>query len=86
MELNPNGNVKSYLEVIEHELHMKKNYTNEEILSIQRELDEKKVQHELDGVEITSEDAITVLNIMSNGLSKDDAIDEVLNDICDVLS
>ena len=65
---------------------MKKNYTNEEILSIQRELDEKKRQYELDGVEITLEDAITVLNIMSNGLSKDDAIDEVLNDICDVLS
>ena len=65
---------------------MKTNYTNEEILSIQRELDEKKRQYELDGVEITQEDAITVLNIMSNGLSKDEAIDEVLNDICDVLS
>ena len=65
---------------------MKTNYTNEEILSIQRELDEKKRQYELDGVEITPEDAITVLNIMSNGLPKDDAIDEVLNDICDVLS
>ena len=65
---------------------MKKNYTNEEILSIQRELDEKKCQYELDGVEITPEDAITDLNIMSNGLSKDEAIDEVLNDICDVLS
>ena len=65
---------------------MKKNYSNEEILSIQRELDEKKRQYELDGVEITPEDAITVLNIMSNGLPKDEAIDEVLNDICDVLS
>ena len=65
---------------------MKTNYTNEEILSIQRELDEKKRQYELDGVEITPEDAITVLNIMSNGLSKDEAIGEVLNDICDVLS
>ena len=65
---------------------MKTNYTNEEILSIQRELDEKKRQYELDGVEITPEDAITVLNIMSNGLSKDEAIDEVLNDICNVLS
>ena len=29
---------------------MKTNYTNEEILSIQRELDEKKRQYELDGV------------------------------------
>ena len=65
---------------------MKKNYSNEEILSIQRELDEKKRQYELDGVEITPEDAITVLNIISNGLSKDEAIDEVLNDICEVLS
>ena len=65
---------------------MKAKYSNEEILSIQRELDEKKHQYELDGVEITIEDAITVLNIMSNGLSKDEAIDEVLNDICDVLS
>ena len=65
---------------------MKAKYSNEEILSIQRELDEKKRQYELDGVEITPEDTITVLNIMSNGLSKDEAIDEVLNDICDVLS
>ena len=65
---------------------MKNNYSNEEILYIQRELDEKKRQYELDGVEITPEDAITVLNIMSNGLSKDEAIDEVLNGICDVLS
>ena len=65
---------------------MKKNYSNEEILSIQRELDEKKRQYELDGVEITPEDAITVLNIMSNGLSKDEAIDEVLNGIYEVIS
>ena len=65
---------------------MKTNYTNKEILSIQRELDEKKRQYELDGVEITPEDAITVLNIMSNGLSKDEAIDEVLNGIYEVLS
>ena len=65
---------------------MKTNYTNEEILSIQRELDEKKRQYELDGEEITPEDAITVLNIMSNGLSKDEAIDKVLNGICEVLS
>ena len=65
---------------------MKKNYTNEEIISMQRELDEKKHQYELDGVEITPEDSIIVLNIMSNGLSKDEAIDEVLNGICEVLS
>ena len=65
---------------------MKAKYSNEEILSIQRELDEKKRQYELDGVEIVPEDAITVLNMISNGLSKDEAIDEVLNDICDVLS
>ena len=65
---------------------MKTNYSNEEILSIQRELDEKKRQYELDGVEITPEDTITVLNIISNGLSKDEAIDEVLNGICEVLS
>lgn len=65
---------------------MKKNYTNEEILSIQRELDEKKRQYELDGVEITPEDSITLLNIMSNDLSKNEAIDEVLNGICEVLS
>ena len=65
---------------------MKKNYTNEEIISIQRELDEKKRQYELDGVEITSEDAVNVLNMMSNGLSKDKAIDEVLNGIYEVLT
>ena len=65
---------------------MKKNYTNEEIISIMRELDEKKRQYELDGVEITSEDAVNVLNMMSNGMSKDDAIDEVLNGIYEVLT
>ena len=65
---------------------MKKNYTNEEIISIQRELDEKKRQYELDGVEITQEDATTVLNMMSKGLSKDKAIDEVLNGIYEVLT
>lgn len=65
---------------------MKKNYTNEEIISIQRELDEKKRQYELDGVEITAEDATTVLNMMSNGMSKDKAIDEVLNGIYEVIS
>lgn len=65
---------------------MKKNYTNEEIISIQRELDEKKRQYELAGVEITQEDATTVLNMMSNGMSKDKAIDEVLNGIYEVIS
>ena len=65
---------------------MKKNYTNAEIISIQRELDEKKCQYELDGVEITSEDAVNVLNMMSKGLSKDKAIDEVLNGIYEVIS
>ena len=65
---------------------MEAKYSYKEIISIMRVLDEKKRQYELDGVEITPEDAITVLNIMSNGLSKDEAIDEVLNDICEVLS
>ena len=65
---------------------MKKNYTNEDIISIMRVLDEKKRQYELDGVEITSEDAVNVLNMMSKGLSKDKAIDEVLNGIYEVLT
>lgn len=65
---------------------MKTNYSNEEIFSMQRELDEKKRQYELDGVEMTPDDAITVLNMMSSGLSKDEAIDEVLNGIYEVIS
>ena len=65
---------------------MEAKYSYKEIISIMRVLDEKKRQYELDGVEITPEDAITVLNIISNGLSKDEAIDEVLNGICEVLS
>ena len=65
---------------------MKKNYTNEEIFSMQRELDEKKRQYELDGVEITLEDGINVLNMMAYGLSKDEAIDKVLNCIYEVIS
>ena len=65
---------------------MKAKYSYKEIISIMRELDEKKRQYELNGVEITSEDAVNVLNMMSNGLSKDKAIDEVLNGIYEVLT
>ena len=65
---------------------MEAKYSYKEIISIRRELDEKKRQYELDGVEITSEDAVNVLNMMSNGLSKDKAIDEVLNGIYEVLT
>ena len=65
---------------------MKAKYSYKEIISIQRELDEKKRQYELDGVEITSEDAVNVLNMMSKGLSKDKAIDEALNGIYEVLT
>ena len=65
---------------------MKAKYSYKEIISIMRVLDEKKRQYELDGVEITSEDAVNVLNMMSNGMSKDDAIDEVLNGIYEVLT
>ena len=65
---------------------MKAKYSYKEIISIMRVLDEKKRQYELDGVEITSEDAVNVLNMMSNGMSKDKAIDEVLNGIYEVLT
>ena len=65
---------------------MEAKYSYKEIISIMRVLDEKKRQYELDGVEITSEDAVNVLNMMSNGMSKDKAIDEVLNGIYEVLT
>ena len=65
---------------------MKAKYSYKEIISIMRVLDEKKRQYELDGVEITSEDAVNVLNMMSKGFSKDKAIDEVLNGIYEVLT
>ena len=65
---------------------MEAKYSYKEIISIMRVLDEKKRQYELDGVEITSEDAVNVLNMMSKGLSKDKAIDEVLNGIYEVLT
>ena len=65
---------------------MEAKYSYKEIISIMRVLDEKKRQYELDGVEITSEDAVNVLNMMSNGLTKDDAIGEVLNGIYEVLT
>ena len=65
---------------------MKAKYSYKEIISITRVLDEKKRQYELDGVEITSEDAVNVLNMMSRGLSTDKAIDEVLNGIYEVLT
>ena len=65
---------------------MEGKYSYKQIISIMRVLDEKKRQYELDGVEITSEDAVNVLNMMSKGLSKDKAIDEVLNGIYEVLT
>ena len=65
---------------------MEAKYSYKEIISIMRVLDEKKRQYELDGVEITSEDAVNVLNMMSKGLTKDKAIDEVLNGIYEVLT
>ena len=50
------------------------------------ELEDSKSYFDLDGVEITEEDAQNVISLMQQGMSMDDAISETLNGIRDVVS
>lgn len=50
------------------------------------ELDDCKGAYDLDGVEITEDDALQVQDFMKDGASFDEAIDAVLDGIRDVLS
>lgn len=49
-------------------------------------LEENKRNYDLDGVELTTEDAEDVINLINNGITEDNAINLVLNGIYDVLS
>jgi hypothetical protein len=57
---------------------------NKEI--ILSELNEKRKEHDLEGVELTLEDADEVIDLINSGMEKDAAIHQVLNGIYDVLA
>jgi hypothetical protein len=50
------------------------------------ELDDCKGAYDLDGVEITEDDALQVLDFMKDGASFEEAVDAVLDGIREVLS
>lgn len=50
------------------------------------ELNEKRKEHDLEGVEITEVDADEVIDLINSGMEKDAAIHQVLNGIYDVLA
>ena len=54
--------------------------------TILSELNEKRKEHDLEGVELTLEDADEVIGLINSGMEKDVAIHQVLNGIYDVLS
>jgi hypothetical protein len=57
-----------------------------DIDGIINELDDCKVAYDLDGVEITEDDAKQVQDFMKDGASFEEAIDAVLSGIREVLS
>jgi hypothetical protein len=57
---------------------------NKEI--ILSELNEKRKEHDLEGVELTLEDVDEVIDLINSGMEKDAAIHQVLNGIYDVLA
>lgn len=60
---------------------------NSQLNAILRELEAKKRDYELDGVELTEEDAQTVINFMNNdNMSQEEAIQATLSGISDCLS
>jgi hypothetical protein len=54
--------------------------------TILSELNEKRKEHDLEGVELTLEDADEVIELINSGMEKDAAIHQVLNGIYDVLA
>lgn len=59
--------------------------TKENFDYIQRELDYLKDRYDLCGIEITEEDVESVIDLINNSYSKDDAINEVSDSIADIL-
>ena len=60
--------------------------TKENFDYILRELDYLKDRYDLCGVEITEEDVESVVDLINNGFTEDDAIDVVLDGINRVIS
>ena len=60
--------------------------TKENFDYILRELDYYKDRYDLCGVEITEEDVESVVDLINNGYTEDDASDEVLDGINSVIS
>lgn len=60
--------------------------TKENFDYILRELDYYKDRYDLCGVEITEEDVESVVDLINNGFTEDDAIDVVLDGINSVIS
>ncbi len=56
--------------------------TIENIIS---DLEHEKRHYDLDGVEITEEDALNVMNLVHDGVDKDKAVEIILNGIHDCL-
>lgn len=54
--------------------------------TILSELNEKRKEHDLEGVELTLEDADEVIDLINSGMEKNAAIHQVLNGIYDVLA
>lgn len=48
---------------------------------VMMDLEDSKKDYELGGVEITEEDAEAVINLLSDGVNYDDALDDVLKNI-----
>lgn len=59
--------------------------TKENFDYIQRELEYLKVRYDLCDVEICEEDVESVIDLINNGYTEDDAIDEVLDGIANIL-
>lgn len=60
--------------------------TKENFDYILHELDYYKGRYDLCGVEITEEDVESVVDLINNGYTEDDAIDDVLDGINSVIS
>ena len=58
----------------------------EKLNQIKNVLERQKRDYDLEGVEITTEDAENVLALINKGMTQQSAIDQVLNGIHDCLS
>lgn len=62
-----------------------KSYSAREIFNAKKYLEQHLKDFELDGCEISEEDALYMLDLMKRGMNKDKAMETVLNGISDCL-